>query len=186
MFEKITITQVCFILASVGVPQGSCLGPLLYLMYANDLNYLIPDISSIMFADDTTLIDKNVNLKLLIFMMNTYLAKFYDWCNYNKLAINVKKTKWMLFSNRKTDVPPLMLDAAEIERVKKFKYLGFLIDDRLTHRFHVVFDFKLSAICLCILENKTVLECGISQNILLRVGAFPGVLWSVSVGWGLP
>jgi hypothetical protein len=70
-------------------------------------------------------------------MMNTYLAKFYDWCNYNKLAINVKKTKWMLFSNRKTDVPPLMLDAAEIERVKKFKYLGFLIDDRLTHRFHV-------------------------------------------------
>jgi hypothetical protein len=41
------------LLASVGVPQGSCLGPLLYLMYANDLNYLIPDISSIMFADDT-------------------------------------------------------------------------------------------------------------------------------------
>jgi hypothetical protein len=123
--------------SEVGVPQGSCLGPLLYLIYANDLNYLIADILLILFADDTALVDRNVNVKFLIFLMNTYLSKISDWCNFNKLAINIEKTKWILFSNKKTVVPKLMINFAEIERVKNYKYLGFMLDDRLTYRYHI-------------------------------------------------
>ncbi len=60
-----------------------------------------------------------------------------DWCSFNKLAINTEKTKWFFFSNRKISVPKLYLNNNEIERVTVFKYLGFLIDSKLSHKFHV-------------------------------------------------
>jgi hypothetical protein len=125
------------LLSRVGVPQGSCLGPLLYLMYANDLNYLLPNVPLILFADDTTLVETNVNPNLLLFLINTYLDKIYDWCCYNKLAVNTDKTKWILFSRNRGEIPKLLLNNVEIERVKKLKYLGFTLDDRLTYKYHV-------------------------------------------------
>ncbi len=121
----------------VGVPQGSCLGPLLYLVYTNDLNYLIKDLPLILSADDTTIMDKCTNPDLLAFRVNFYLCQILDWCDFNKLVINNEKTKWLFFSNRKISIPKLYLNNSEIQRVTVFKYLGFLIDRKLSHKFHV-------------------------------------------------
>ncbi len=65
----------------IGIPQGSCLGPLLYLMYTNDLNYLIKDLPLILFADDTALMDKCINRDHLSFRVNFYLSQILDCCN---------------------------------------------------------------------------------------------------------
>ncbi len=91
----------------------------------------------ILFADDTALMDKCTNPDLLAFKVNFYLSQILDWCNFNKLAINTEKTKWLFFSNRKISIPKLYLNNSEIERVTVFKYLGFLIDSKLSHKFHV-------------------------------------------------
>jgi hypothetical protein len=121
----------------VGVPQGSCLGPLLYLLYTNDINYLLKDTNVVLFADDTALVERNASPKLLLYSLSCYLNMILDWSNYNKLSINLKKTKWIFFTNRKVLIPKLYLNDIEIENVRSFKYLGFHMDERLNYKTHV-------------------------------------------------
>jgi len=81
-------------------PQGSCLGPLLYNIYANDLNNLFPDCEIIMYADDLVIHKSGADLELLSAFINLCLLKLDDWCKFNKLTLNSNKTKWMLFTTR--------------------------------------------------------------------------------------
>jgi hypothetical protein len=122
---------------NVGVPQGSVLGPLLFILYTNDLHYLFKDVRPIMFADDTALTQVNECPIALEFNVNYLLYKIGDWCNFNRLALNCLKTKWMYFSYRRDYIPKLIINHEIIERVDSFKYLGFHIDDRLNHNVHV-------------------------------------------------
>ena len=121
----------------VGVPQGSCLGPLFFIIYINDLNILLDGLETIMYADDTTLIQQDQSPAQLALKLNFVLYKVLDWCHYNKLALNTAKTKWMYFSTKKDVIPDLYLNGSLIERVSVFKYLGYNIDERLTHSTHV-------------------------------------------------
>ena len=82
-----------------GVPQGSVLGPLLFIIYTNDLPDTLNQSSSILFADDTTLYISDDNLYRLYAKMNEELNILTDWFKANKLSLNISKTKYILFSN---------------------------------------------------------------------------------------
>ena len=80
-----------------GVPQGSILGPLLFLIYINDIVNTSSVLSYILFADDTNLFFSHKNLNTLKLTLNVELNKVTQWFKCNKLSLNLKKTNYMLF-----------------------------------------------------------------------------------------
>ena len=123
-----------------GVPQGSILGPLLFLLYINDLPSVSPILKFIMFADDTNIMFSNNDLKVLETKLNNELNVISDWFKLNKLSLNIKKTNFMIFKNKHnpTTLPSIKItiDSKEIEQVKVTKFLGILIDDDLSWKSH--------------------------------------------------
>ena len=121
-----------------GVPQGSVLGPLLFLLYINDINYIMPGVSKILFADDTVVLNSNKDLNILVNTINENLTVLADWMNFNKLTINVNKTKCMLFTFRESNFSPyIKLNGVSLVFVKVFKYLGLQLDDHLNFKHHI-------------------------------------------------
>ena len=106
IFDKNKKTEYCNI--TCGVPKGSILGPLLFLIYVYDFHRASTEISTIMFADDTNLFISDKNINQLFSRMNIELIKVSTWFKANKLSLNVTKTKFTLFHpiSKKTNQNP--------------------------------------------------------------------------------
>ena len=89
---------------STGVPQGSVLGPILFLIYINDIVKVFDCAKSILFADDMTLYFTGSHNDTLFHLANQDLNKLHNWCLSNRLTINNDKTHFILFSNKDTTV----------------------------------------------------------------------------------
>ncbi len=141
---------------SYGTAQGSCLGPLLFIIFCNDIQ-LIPEYTElILFADDTTIYASSKNPKLLAAMMNHDLTLLAIWFKANKLSLNVNKTvalKFWIETNER-----LLLNNTELEWSHTVKFLGIHLDDELKWNIHY------TKLCDKLLLNMNLLK--LSRNFL--------------------
>ena len=128
----------------IGVLQGSCLGPLLFLIYINDLSRALKISRMSMFADDTCLYHQSRDISLLNEAINEDPTHVDNWLKGNKLSLNVMKTHSMLISTKhklkalksKNESLRLKIHVDELEVVQKTKYLGVQIDNSLEWKEH--------------------------------------------------
>ena len=121
-----------------GVPQGSVLGPILFLIYINDLNQISTIIKTIMFADDTNLFLSGRNINEIENQFNKELIILTEWFNANLLSLNIKKTSFIVFSNKKNiNMCLYSFSGIEINRVSDTKFLGVIISSNLTWNKHI-------------------------------------------------
>ena len=125
-------------LIKYGVPQGSILGPLIFVIYINDLPKINNLAKFILYADDANIIITATTLEEVINETQKLINSLVNWVDSNGLALNIDKTKFMIFS-RKSLAPkaPLLLLGKKIEQIKEAKFLGVIIDEKLTWSHHI-------------------------------------------------
>ena len=169
-----------------GTPQGSCLGPLIFLIFVNDLHLHLTESVCIQFVDDTTLVFTHCSLKYLRFCVELELSRIRDWFYANKLTLNIDKSSYLLFTANKgtrTDFK-LSIDGFEIPTVNQAKFLGTWLDDKLHWDTHVS---KLLVKLKCgigmLQRSKTLLSS--SAKRLLYFGQIHSNLCYCLGVWGL-
>ena len=122
-----------------GVPQGSVLGPLFFLLYINDLQKCLKYSKPFIFADDTALLLSHTSLKALKKRLNIDLKLLHHWLCSNKIGLNVSKTETILFRHPKKRINydlKLKLHGKRLHFSQKTKYLGVYIDSHLNWKTH--------------------------------------------------
>jgi len=167
---------------NISVIQGSILGPILFLCYINDF-WRSNSLFSVLFADDTTCLAKNKNLRTLTDFVNTELQKIANWFRSNKMAVNAAKTKFIIFRTHGRRIDPLDCQLfynmneighpvdpsliSPIERIHNkgsttcFKLLGVLFDEYLSFDQHIThLCAKVSKSLFCINKIKNFVNQG--------------------------
>ena len=151
LLNRIQTTQIGTVVSDKetvlsGVPQGSVLGPLLFLIYINDIHNSTDKLKFSLFADDTNLLYADNDLRSLETTVNHELIKLYNWLTANKLSLNVKKSNFVIFHSHQKrldyQVDLKIFDNhsntfSSLEHKNYVKYLGVLIDSGLTWKDHI-------------------------------------------------
>ena len=159
--------QKCFVNGSLsdsqpltcGIPQGTILGPLLFLLYINDLPNCLANAHPRMYADDTHLTFASNDVAHLEENMNDDLDKITEWLAANNLTLNSSKTEFMLIGSRQrlntfNRLPSFTIDGNSIKQVEFTKSLGVYIDENLTWNTHIRHISKKIASCIGTLKRS--------------------------------
>ena len=123
---------------NIGVPQGSILGPLLFLIYINDMNRCMKHLSCIHYADDTSVFIEGSSLSELVPKINEDLENILKWLNLNKLSLNINKSYFMIFSNKNPDTfLDLRINGITLQPCTSIKFLGIHLDNKLNFVNHI-------------------------------------------------
>ena len=140
-----------------GVPQGSILGPLLFILYTHDIINISKNDTTV-YADDTTLVVSGRTLQEATDKANLLLKKFVHYFNINKLSVNPTKTKYIVYYPNQKILKSkystnLLMDEKILEEVKVIKYLGVIINNKLTWNDHKLYIKRKIAQSIGILYN---------------------------------
>ena len=152
----------------MGVPQGSILGPLLFIIYINDMVHSSELFKFINFADDTTLITNLNNEDMRNESLNYELANFHNYLKANKLSLNINKTKAMVFHmpQKRIQFPLIKIAGEDIAFVDNFNFLGIIINKHLNWTSHVdMLSAKLSKTIGILNTLKHVLPINIMRTL---------------------
>lgn len=166
-----------------GVPQGSILGPKLFILYINDICRVSQELKFVLFADDTNIFCSGENLQQTLETITTGINKLKVWFDKNKLSLNLSKTKIMLFGRHIDCNVELIIDNTKIEMVEEIKFLGVILDNKVCWKTHVAYVRAKLAKCSAILwKTKHILECKSLQTLYYSL-FLPYLLYCVEV-WG--
>ena len=130
----------------MGVPQGSILGPLLFLLYVNDMSNVASNLSFIQYADDTSIFVKGSSLLSISKIMNNGMKQVNEWLKNNKLSLNVSKTNYMIMSGKSKKINEndceIMIDNYTLKCVDRINFLGLILDNKFTWKYHIDHIYK--------------------------------------------
>ena len=168
-----------------GVPQGSCLGPLLFLVFCNDLYMHLEMTKSILFADDTTIFNSHRDINYLTWTILHDLEILSDWFKANKLTLNLNKSVCIFFKGGHTTGPPpqITIDNTAIQYVNYTKFLGIWIDKDLKWTTHTnTLILKLQRNSNMLFRTKNMLSVQ-AKKILYFAQIYSHLTYGMSV-WG--
>lgn len=184
-YVKFNGTNSIFSKVLCGVPQGSILGPLLFILYINDLCNVSEFIKFILFADDTNLFMSGKDIQLLSETLNRELIELNIWFKVNKLSLNVKKTNFIVFSKSCINNQcSINIAGEEIEQVTSTKFLGVIIDEKLTWKNHILHVKQKLSKCISIIYRSGFVIDQSALYILYCSLFLPYLSYCLEV-WGL-
>jgi hypothetical protein len=153
-----------------GVPEGPVLGPLMFLIYINDLSAHIRKIANpVLFADDTSIIISSTDAREYRTITSQVTSETLKWCQVNLLTLNLKKTHFLQFQTKNQNVPKIQLAAFNtiINNVNSTKFLGITIDRSISWKEQVSeLTSKLNKACYAIRAIKPLLSLHVLRTIL--------------------
>ena len=169
-----------------GVPQGSILGPLLFLLYVNDISNISQLLFPILFADDTNIFLSGNNIDGIIDIMNGEIKKIIDWLDSNMLSLNIDKTHYIIFSSKLKKLrcsKQLYIREKPIKLVTSIKFLGVILDSRLTWFEHIQYiKSKISRALGILFKAKKVFDENTIKTLYNSL-IYPYLSYCVEV-WG--